>query len=80
VGDVQDRLLTELRLAGGNDRAGANAVLAGFLPDFNRRFGVPPADPVPAWRPWPDGLDPDRVFAFRYRLKVAKDDTVCVAG
>jgi transposase len=79
-GTLQDRLLTELRLAGANDRTAANAVLAGFLPDFNRRFGVPAANPVPAWRPWPDGLDPDRVFAFKYRLKVAKDDTVCVAG
>jgi len=43
-------------------------------------FGVPAADPVPAWRPWPDGLDPDRVFAFKYRLKVAKDDTIRASG
>lgn len=77
-GTLQDRLLLELRLAGATDRAGANAVLAGFLPGFNARFGVPAADPVPAWRPWPVGLDPDRVFALKYRLKVAKDDTVRV--
>jgi hypothetical protein len=79
-GTLQDRLILELRLAGATDRAAANAVLGSFLPDFNERFGVPAADPVPAWRPWPEGLDPDRVFALKYRLKVAKDDTVHVLG
>jgi hypothetical protein len=41
---------------------------------------VPAADPDPAWRPWPDGLDPDRVFALKYRLRVARDDTLRVDG
>jgi hypothetical protein len=61
-------------------RTAANAVLASFLPGFKRRFGVPATEPVPVWRPWPDGLDPDHVFALKYRLKVAKDDTVRVAS
>ena len=72
--------MTELRLAGATHRAAANEVLVWFLPDFNLRFGVPAADPVPAWRPWKQRLDPDRVFALKYRLKVAKDDTVSLAG
>ena len=79
-GTLQDRLLLELSLAGVVDVAGANEVLRAFLPDFNRRFGVPAADPDPAWRPWPDGLDPDRVFALKYRLRVARDDTLRVDG
>jgi len=79
-GTLQDRLLLELGLAGAVDIAGANEILRTFLPDFNRRFGVPAADPDPAWRPWPDGLDPDRVFSLKYRLKVARDDTLRVAG
>jgi len=79
-GTWQDRLVAELRLAGADDRASANRALATFLPRFNRRFGVPAADPDPAWRPWPDGLDPDRVFALKYRLKVARDDTLRVDG
>jgi hypothetical protein len=61
-----------LRLAGATDRAGANAVLARFLPEFNRRFGGPAADPVPTWRTWPVGLDPDRVFALKYRLNTVR--------
>lgn len=41
---------------------------------------MPAADPDPAWRPWPADLDPDRVFALKYRLKVARDDTLRVDG
>ena len=77
-GTLQDRLLLELGLAGATDIATANAVLAGFLPGFNRRFAVPAVDPDPAWRSWPDELEPERVFALKYRKRVARDDTVRV--
>jgi hypothetical protein len=69
-----------LRLAGATDRSSANEVLARYLPGFNRRFSVPAADPVPAWRPWPAELDPDLVFVLKYRRKVAKDDTIAIDG
>ena len=41
AGTFQDRLLTELRLAGAGSIGEANAVLAQFLPRCNRRFRVP---------------------------------------
>ena len=41
AGTFQDRLVTELRLAGGSGIGAANRVLEQFLPRFNRRFGVP---------------------------------------
>ena len=44
-GTLQDRLVTELRLAGADDRDAANRVLATFLPRFNRRFTVAAAEP-----------------------------------
>jgi hypothetical protein len=47
-GTLQDRLVTELRLAGANDREAANRVLRRFVPRFNRRFAVPPVDASPA--------------------------------
>jgi hypothetical protein len=75
-GTLQDRLVTELRLAGVVDRDGANAFLAGYLPRFNERFVVPPADPAPAWRPLPVGLAVERVCCFKYRRTVARDGTV----
>jgi len=79
-GTFQDRLVVELRLAGVVDRAGANALLATFLPRFNARFAVPPADPVPAWRPLPAGIRLERVIVFKYRCKVARDHTIRLAG
>ena len=79
-GTFQDRLVTELRLAVVTNRAGANALLASFLPRFNARFAVPPADPVAAWRPVPAGVRLDRVLVFKYRCKVARDHTIRLAG
>jgi len=79
-GTFQDRLLFELGLAGATDRVSANGVLAGFLHRHNERFGVPAADPCAAWTRWPEDLDPNRVFVLKYRLKVAKDDTIRIDG
>ena len=79
-GTLQGRLVVELRLAGVTDRAGANAFLGAYLPRFNRRFAVPPAQAEAAWRPVPADLELDRVFAFKYRRRVAKDGTIHLGG
>lgn len=79
-GTFQDRLVSELRRAGTTDIAGANVVLRTFLPRFNRRFSVPAASAVPAWRPVPAGLDLARVCAFRWRRAVGSDSCVRLDG
>ncbi|MCU0483545.1 MAG: ISNCY family transposase [Chloroflexi bacterium] len=79
-GTFQDRLVSELRRAGAADRVAANAVLRAFLPRFNRRFAVPPASEVPAWRPVPPSLDLARVCAFRWRRAVGSDSCVRLEG
>jgi transposase len=79
-GTFQDRLVSELRRRGVTDLAGANEVLAVFIPRFNRRFAVPPASEVPAWRPVPAGLDLARVCAFRWRRAVGSDSCVRLEG
>lgn len=79
-GTFQDRLVTELRLAGAIDRADAERVLARFLPRFNRRFMVPAVNPEPAWRPLPAGIRLDQVCCFKYRRVVANDHTVRVGS
>jgi hypothetical protein len=68
-GTFQDRLVVELRLAGIADLAAANAFLPGFLERFNARFSVPATDPLPAWRPVPDGLRLERILVFKYRAR-----------
>lgn len=79
-GIFQDRLVTELRLAGIGDLAAANAFLRTYLARHNARFAVPAADPVPAWRAVPDGIALERVLVFKYRRKVARDHTIRLDG
>ncbi len=79
-GTAQDRLVTELRLAGITTIADANAFLPGWLVRHNARFAVPAADPAAAWRAWPEGLSAEVVFAFWYRRTVARDNTVAWDG
>jgi len=61
-GTLQDRLLAELRLAGATTLEEANIVLGAHLSRHNARFAVEPADPEPAWRPWPHERAPESVF------------------
>jgi hypothetical protein len=75
-GTFQDRLVSELRLAGAISREQANVVLQRHLLRHNQRFSVPAADPVPAWSPWPKGRQFSEVFCFKFRRVVANDNTV----
>lgn len=79
-GTLQDRLVLELRLEGVTTIADANAFLPGYLARHNATFGVPAADPRPAWRPWPEGLSAEAVFAFWYRRTVTRDNTLPWGG
>jgi transposase len=79
-GTLQDRLVAELALAGAATRAEATAVLAEFLPRFNRRFGVPAAEPATAYRPLPPGMAVRQVCCLKQRRTVANDDTVSFEG
>ena len=72
----QDRLITELRLAGASSIGAANSVLEQFLPRFNRRFQVPPQHPEPAFRPLNPELCLEQILCFKHRRKVARDNTV----
>lgn len=79
-GTLQDRLVSELRLAGARTVAQANTVLALYGPDHNRRFAIRPADAAPAWRPVRRGTDLERLCSFAYEATVLNDNTVRLAG
>jgi hypothetical protein len=79
-GTLQDRLVSELRLAGAATAAAANAILAQYRPEHNRRFALAPQDRTPAWRPRRTGQDLDRLCSFRYEATVLKDNTVRLSG
>ncbi len=75
-GTFQDRLVSELRLAGACTMTEANRVLADFLPRYNGRFPIPATDPSPAWRAlWPGFREQD-YFYFRYQRCVGRDNVI----
>ena len=76
AGTFQDRLVSELRLAGVATIDDANRVLSDFLPRFNRRFGVPAQESQVAYRALDEGMCLDRILCFKYRRRVARDNTV----
>ena len=75
-GTLQDRLVKELRLAGIQDLAAANAFLPGFVARYNARFAKAPADPQSAWRALPEGFDWAYHFSARETRKVRADHCV----
>ena len=76
----QDRLVSELRLAGTATIEEATRMLWDFLPRYDRQFGVAPAQPGSAYRPRPQGVSLDAVLCFKYRRTVANDHTVHFNG
>lgn len=79
-GAFQDRLVSELRLAGVATIEQANAALADFLPRYNARFAVPAAQQAKAYRPAPTSARLDAVLCFKYTRTVANDNTVRFNG
>jgi hypothetical protein len=75
-GTLQDRLVSELRLAKASDEASANAVLSKYRLAHNARFAVAAANSNPAWRPYPEGLAPEEVCCFQYVRMVKGNNTV----
>ena len=76
AGTFQDRLVSELRLAGAATIDDANRVLTDFLPRFNRRFGVPAHESQVAYRALDEGMCMEKTLCFKYRRRVARDNTV----
>jgi hypothetical protein len=79
-GTLQDRLVSELRLANASTIDEANEVLKRVLADHNMRFHRLPGDPQSLYRKLDKAEDPERLFCFKYKRSVAKDNTVAFFG
>jgi hypothetical protein len=78
---LQDRLVQELRLARITSPEKATQFVNGpFKTDFNARFAKPARESQKAWRPFPQGVDVDRICSFRYEATVGNDNAVRLAG
>ncbi len=74
--DLQDRLIKAMRLQKINTPEEANAFLASFIDDFNKRFAKPPQDPVNAHRPLLSLHNLDRIFCERTHRRLSKNLTL----
>jgi transposase len=78
-GTFQDRLVSELRLAGAKTQAQAQVVLDRYLPIHNRRFSKPAGNVLPAWKKV--SIQQIRqALCFKDQRTVAKDNTVTFEG
>lgn len=76
----QDRLIKELRLAGITTLEAANRFLEDYLPRYNQRFAVPPAQATDLHRPCPVGRDLDRILCLKTTRVLRRDWTVAHHG
>jgi hypothetical protein len=74
-GTLQDRLVKEMTLAGVKTITEANAFLQKYIPIFNERFGVPPAEEG-SGHVAIKGFDLDAVFSVLDERRVNNDFTV----
>jgi transposase len=77
---VQDRLVKELRLAGIATIEAANRFVEEWLPIFNRRFAVQPAQATDLHRPRPARGDLDRILCIKTTRCLRKDFTIAHQG
>lgn len=75
-GTLQDRLVSELRLAGITTIEQANAFLPAFLARFNKRFAVEAETPGLAYRPRLRPSQADAALCFKHERVVARDNVV----
>lgn len=79
-GTLQDRLVSELRLANVSTVDEANRVLEAYRAEFNARFSVAASETGCAWRPVRKCLDLSKACSFFYECKVYNDNTVRIDG
>jgi len=76
----QDRLISELRLAGAKTEDEANRVLSEYLIRHNDKFAVPALQSGSAYLKVTEGFDLDRYFCFKYQRVVGGDNVVRFEG
>jgi hypothetical protein len=75
-GTFQDRVIKEMRLAGITTMEEANRFLAGYLPIYNRRFAIRPAQTADLHRSIPQGLDLNGTLCIKTERALRNDFTV----
>jgi len=77
---LQDRLVKVLREANACNTVEANQALESFIPKYNARFRVAPAQSSSAFMPWPTNYLSERFFCFKHTRIVSNDNTISFDG
>jgi len=75
-GVLQDRLVKEMRLQGIKTKNAANRFLETYLPKYNQKFSVCPANELDAHIQLPNHLDLDKYLCIKDHRTVRKDHTI----
>jgi len=70
---LQDRLVKEMRLEGISDYQQANVFLTKFIPSYNQKFAVQPADLIDSHEPLRAENDLEWIFTKKITRKLSKD-------
>ena len=76
----QDRVIKEMRLAKVTTVDEANRFLERYLPSYNQRFAVPPAQPTDLHRSRPAQRDLDRILSLHTTRVLRRDWTIAHHG
>jgi transposase len=79
-GVFQDRLVKEMRLRGISTKEEANGFLEEYLPRYNKKFGVCPANETDVHVPLPSHIDLDRYLCIKRERTIRKDNTIALDG
>jgi transposase len=79
-GVLQDRLVKEMRLRGIKTKEEANAFLEEYLPRYDKRFRVCPANETDAHVRLPRHVDLDRYLCIKTERTLRKDNTIALDG
>ena len=75
-GTFQDRVVKELRLAGISTQEEGNAFLETYLPKYNKKFRVAPAQDADLHRPFRNYRELDRILSIRNERALRNDFTI----
>jgi transposase len=79
-GVLQDRLVKEMRLRSIKTKEEANAFLKEYLPRYNERFGVCPANEADAHVMLQSQVDLNRYLCIKTERTIRKDNTIALDG
>ena len=79
-GVLQDRLVKEMRLRGIRTKEEANVFLEAYLPRYDERFRVCPANETDAHVKLPGHVDLDRYLCIKTGRTLRKDNTIALDG